>query len=202
MTNKVVFVIFYYIVLTYFCITNIAIINWEIMSGLLVFPPILVFPFALFKYLLWKIPFVSKITNVQNLNGTWFGEFEWKNCDNKEVSNMAIGITQDFYGFNITSYTEKSVNNSYNEKFIVNRKNKINQMIYSYSQRGQNIDDRFIYSGCAELEILESENEILLNGIFWTEKMTIGSVKLKRISKKTFFSYEDAEKKFNEKGVK
>ena len=150
------------------------------------------------NYIFWKINRVEKLTTVIDLNGTWFGTFEWRSCNNKEESKMSIVIKQNYKQFKIISYTEKSTNSSYNEHYIVNRDTSINELSYSYSQRGQDVDDRFKYSGSSELKIKSTNNGYILKGDFWTENMTLGNIHLQKISNEKIHSFEDALDIFNE----
>src|SRR5690349_658794 len=90
------------------------------LAGFLKIPTlisVIVFIWALYFTWGWKIPFLRKLVFKENLNGTWFGTYHSKGItSNTEFKGeIALVIRQSFLSLNVTSYTDKYVNNSFGE---------------------------------------------------------------------------------------
>lgn len=141
----------------------------------------------------WKIKFLNLILYRQNINGTWFGNYESKDIHTGEIykGEISLVIKQKYLTIKITSITNRFKNYSYSEELIcIDEKN---QLIYVYSQNELSSIDHNTRKGTSELELTTSEDKSVLYGKFWTNNGTVGFLNFTKISDRHIMFFEKAE---------
>lgn len=149
----------------------------------------------------WKIKWFNLILYKENINGTWFGNYESKNLETGEVytGEICLVIKQNYLNINITSITEKYRNYSYSEE--LNFEDGKKQLIYVYSQEELSSTDHHVRKGTSEIELTTSEDKSELYGKFWTNSGSVGALSFTKISKKHIMFFNKAKKAFEESEV-
>ncbi|WP_053361937.1 hypothetical protein [Bacillus sp. FJAT-27251] len=150
----------------------------------------------------WKIKLFNLILYKENINGTWFGNYESKDLEKGTIykGEICLVIKQNFLNIKITSITNRFKSYSYSEE--LNCKDEKKQLIYVYSQDEISSDDHNIRKGTSELELTKFEGKSELYGKFWTNTGTIGSLTFTQISNKHIMFFDKAKKIFEESEVK
>lgn len=145
-----------------------------------------------FKYG-WKFPVVKWIIFRVNLNGTWFGCYQSLDSENQKVQEGEIGIRikQDFLTISLKSFTEKFNNYSYSEEVKYEEKSNTYGVVYVYSQKENNILETSHRNGTSELALKKIDDELYLEGIFWTVHGTQGKLCVRRITKKQIDTFKE-----------
>jgi len=141
----------------------------------------------------WKWPVLKKLFYRPNISGTWSGEIvsDWKNEAGETVKpkSIFVVIRQSFLRINCTTYTDTFIGKSYSETFSLNKIRGIKNVVYLYrketSYKGDNINNE----GATELRLIESEVN-RLEGKYWSNTKTNGTIKLIFIAKNHVDSYE------------
>jgi hypothetical protein len=142
--------------------------------------------FLLFDVWLWKCKlFHFWLVPFPNLNGTWKGiiKSNWK--DEEESAQylqipVMLTIKQTFTYISCVMRTAEMRSQSFNEGFIIDRKNQVLKLSYSYeSVPDQTIRNRSAkHIGSIYLDIMKDKNEMSLTGSYWTDRETTGSISL------------------------
>jgi hypothetical protein len=146
----------------------------------------------------WKIKLLNLILHRQNINGTWFGNYESKDIHTGKIykGEISLVIKQNFLTIKITSITNRFKNYSYSEELICNDEKK--QVIYVYSQDELSSTDHNTRKGTSELELTTSEDKSMLYGKFWTNNGTVGSLTFTKISDVHILFFDKAKKLYEE----
>ena len=141
----------------------------------------------------WRKPYIRKIIFRPDLNGTWLGQFrsDWTNSNGDGVhpGDFILVIRQNFFTISIRAYTEKMKTESYGESLVLNAKGESKMIAYLYTEKRTSNTPHGTRQGAAELELIESNNERLLEGDFWTHNKTTGYVRVKHINNNLFIEY-------------
>lgn len=150
----------------------------------------------------WKIKWFNRILYKENINGTWFGNYESTNIETGQVykGEICLVIKQNYLNLNITSITEKYKNYSYSEE--LNFQDGKKQLIYVYSQDELSSTDHHVRKGTSDIELIASEDKSELNGKFWTNSGTVGSMFFTKISNGHIMFFNNAKKTFEESVVR
>ena len=150
----------------------------------------------------WKIKWFNLILYEENINGTWFGNYESTDikADTVFKGEISLVIKQNFLTIKITSITSKYKTYSYSEEF--NCKDEKKQLIYVYSQDELSSTDHNTRKGVSDLELTTSNDKSMLYGKFWTNSGTIGSLTFTKISKSHIMFFDKAKHLFEESGTR
>ncbi|HDR7594560.1 TPA: hypothetical protein QCX59_003747 [Bacillus mycoides] len=150
----------------------------------------------------WKIKWFNRILYKENINGTWFGNYESQSIETGDVytGEICLVIKQNYLNLNITSITEKYKNYSYSEELHLKDGKK--QLIYVYSQDELSSTDHHIRKGTSDVELIASEDNSELSGKFWTNSGTVGSMAFTKIDNGHIMFFNKAKEIFKESGVR
>ena len=136
--------------------------------------------------LLFKIPYVG---------GTWVGhlESEWQKGATTQLSSVPIAfiIKQTLFSLVIRSFTINREGLSDVAKLVVREEIGITYVSYVYALREEFRAGQGTQQGAAELRFIE-EQIPELRGQYWTNMNTSGRLLLRRCSKHTVRSFNDA----------
>jgi len=142
----------------------------------------------------WKWPIIKKMFYRPNINGTWVGELEsdWKDKNGNQIPNKKIFVVirQNFLRVNFSTFTDNFIGKSYSETFALNKTRGIKNVAYLYRKETSVKGDNLNNEGATELRLIESRPN-RLEGKYWSNIKTNGTLKFTFLSKKTVDSYED-----------
>ena len=124
----------------------------------------------------WLIPF-------PDLNGTWQGYIQtnWKNANNKIPGPIPaiLTIKQSFGRVSCVMRTTEMESHSYLEGFYIDKDSQVRRLCYSYTSRPKAaLRDRSTpHDGTMLFNIIGNPVQ-KLEGEYWTQRLTIGSVML------------------------
>lgn len=167
----------------------------------------------------WKIPLINNIISKPNISGTWKGylQSDWKDDKGEGIGakDMYITIRQDFLKTHITTFTDNFIGVSYVESILVDKSKGVRKIIYLYKKETSDFGKQENNEGATELRIIKKEYtlwEIIkikikrdkktpmkLEGTYWTNIKTNGSLEFERISSKHIESYEQGIEMFIKK---
>lgn len=130
----------------------------------------------------WLVPF-------PDLNGTWEGKLKtnWTNSDGKtpEPISVILTIRQSFGHISCVMRTAEMESHSYAEGFCIDRERQVRQLCYSYTSRPSvSLRDRSTpHDGTMLFNILGQPIQ-KLEGEYWTQRQTTGTVTLMLRTKK------------------
>lgn len=150
----------------------------------------------------WKLPLINLIFYRPNINGTWSGKLvsDWKdeNGNVKPPIDFYVVIRQTFLDIHFTTFTKDFIGRSYSENFRLSKETGLKNVVYLYSRdTSQNING-FIQEGGSELRLVESLNSKILEGKYWTNNKTQGTIKVYFLCKEHVDSFYEAENLKNE----
>lgn len=139
----------------------------------------------------WKYKYLKRLLHKENINGTWFGKYEsidlTKVKEDEKLEDVepvrgeiSLVIKQSYLKTKIISRTEKYDSFSYSER--LEKSDEKHKLVYVYTQDQDSVSDHSVRKGTSDLELVLSENNLKLNGKFWTNKGTIGLLKVERVS--------------------
>ena len=130
----------------------------------------------------WLVPF-------PDLNGTWQGHIQtnWKDTQGKTPGPIQVILTinQTFGRISCVMRTAEMESHSYVEGFCIDRERQIRQLCYSYTSKPKvSLRDRSTpHDGTILLKIIgKPANK--LEGEYWTQRKTMGTVTLTFLTKK------------------
>lgn len=147
---------------------------------------------------LWKFPFLGRVLHkavCPNLNGKWLGEVHSNYIDEdgkKIVKEVELIIKADLFGFNLAL---RSLDDYQGSKIIQSelyRDPRTGTFYLSYIFEAsvpipKETDDR-VFEGAAKLEIIITEENTFLKGIYWTNRAwqrgtnTAGLITMKQVT--------------------
>lgn len=153
---------------------------------------------ALFERHLWKWKALHPwFVSVPNLIGTYAGEISstWQAESGiaKEVQ-IYLSIFQTLSGVTVRLYTAESASASLCASLLESDDGQW-EIIYTYRNEPDLLiqDQSRIHYGGIRLRI-ESEHPVVLRGSYFTDRRTVGEIKLTRVSAKRSLSFDQAEK--------
>lgn len=159
------------------------------------------FWFSYFKWA-WKWNYIRKLLYRPNLNGTWLGEFEsdWTN-DQGHVNppkRFVLVIRQHWFTISVRAFTNIQKTESYVETLMLDDSKGTKLLAYLFSEKRSRTGEHGSRQGAAELDLVETEVNKLLEGHFWTQAGTRGYIRVKQISSNDHIdSFEQAENKWS-----
>lgn len=143
----------------------------------------------------WKWPLLNSIFYRPDLNGTWSGELisDWKseNGDSIPPITFYIVIRQSFLRIHFTTFTKSFVGTSYSETFSLKKHTGLKNVSYLYRKDTSQNNCEVLHEGATELRLIEAESKIL-QGKYWSNKKTNGSIKVTWVSKQHLDSFDQA----------
>ncbi len=130
----------------------------------------------------WLVPF-------PDLNGTWQGNIQtnWKDAQGKTPGPIQIILTinQTFGRISCVMRTAEMESHSYVEGFCIDRERQIRQLCYSYMSKPKtSLRDRSTpHDGTILFNIIGKPVQ-KLEGEYWTQRKTMGTVTLTFLTKK------------------
>lgn len=143
------------------------------------------FWFSYFRWA-WKWDYVRKLLYRPNLNGTWLGQFEsdWTNEQGQvnPPKKFVLVIRQHWFTISVRAFTHIQKTESYVETLMLdgNRGTKI--LAYLFSEKRSRTGEHGPRQGAAELDLVETGIDNLLEGHFWTQAGTRGYIRVKHVS--------------------
>lgn len=155
-----------------------------------------VFLFGLFAKYFWKWNgFQGWLVPFPDLHGTWRGKIEsaWVNPETNQTLpsiDAAIAIKQSFLGISCTMFTKEMISKSCNASFKIDGNNHEKKLIYTYvSTPDATVRHRSaIHYGTALFDIILNPSK-KLEGNYWTDRKTIGSMKFEFMDKQLIESF-------------
>jgi len=135
----------------------------------------------------WLVPF-------PNLNGTWKGKVNstWIDPTTEQSSpiDAFLVIEQSFLTVSCTLYTKEMVSHSYAAEFIFDQDNSNVCLIFSYHSVPSAIvrDRSAVHYGTTLLQVSNKPHRIL-QGNYWTDRKSTGSLEFKFLSDALLDSY-------------
>jgi len=172
-------------------------INWETIKLLPEVVTIYTVLDIIFVKLAWRLPvFQSWLVPFPDLEGTWQGIFQttWQNPKTGAMPPipLVLVIKQSFETISCVIYTEES--SSYSTAALISEEDDsgIKRLSYVYTNKPElTARNRSpVHDGAAILRII-STPERLLEGEYWTNRKTTGTISLKYRSKKRLEKFPD-----------
>lgn len=161
-------------------------------------PMALVVLFWIFDNWLWHVSPVKRLAKRPDLNGTWQGTLTSLRDDGsgQEVAHSPIPVflvvRQTYLDLNITLLSQESSSRSIAAVVQVNPDGNFTVYYHYTNVPALTVRDRSpIHSGGAKLEIADVSPQSL-DGEYWTDRRTRGTLTVKRTSAKRSGTYADA----------
>lgn len=179
-------------------------VNGEPLSAALLKPAslvqsILILAVTIFQKWGWRLPILNALVGRPDIIGFYTGELrsQWINPDtNKGIPPIPafLIIRQTLSDVHVRLFTSQSQSGSL-QGFISRQPDEQQELIFSYRNEPK-IEHRAhssIHYGGAKLQIIEGKKS--LEGSYWTDRATIGSMRFSRISRRGRpSSFEEAER--------
>lgn len=144
----------------------------------------------------WKWCLFDQLFYRPNLNGTWSGELtsDWKDGLGKPVppKQFFIVIRQSFLRIHFTTLTKNFVGLSYAETFTLKKETGLKNLVYLYRKETSQSNDEDLREGATELRLIISEDYRKLEGKFWSNTKTQGTISVRFLTEKHFDSFNCA----------
>jgi len=146
----------------------------------------------------WTLWPFNKLFYRPNINGTWTGELtsDYKDESGKGVPpiDFYIVIRQSFIRIHFTTLTKDFVGISYAETFSLDKDTGLKSIAYLYRKDTSQLDDNNLREGATELRLILSKDEKRLEGKYWSNIKTQGSISVRFLSCNQVDSYKHAQK--------
>jgi len=143
----------------------------------------------------WKLPLLKLIFYRPNLNGTWYGKLDsdWVDEKGKDIppKDFFIIIRQSFLRIHFTTFTNNYVGVSYSETFYLSKERGIKNIVYMYRKDTSLNNNEILQEGATELRLIEADMR-KLEGKYWSNTKTNGTIKVQFISTLQVDSFEEA----------
>lgn len=143
----------------------------------------------------WKLPLLNKIFYRPNLNGTWCGELvsDWKDESGNTIApkEFFIVIRQSFLKIHFTTFTDNFVGVSYSETFYLSKDRGLKNVAYLFRKDTSQNNDEILREGATELRLIEA-NLNRLEGKYWSNRKTNGTIKVEFVKNIHVDSFEEA----------
>ena len=134
----------------------------------------------LFVKFIWKWKIFKWLVQVPCLSGKWIGTLEFDYDGKHQKKKTEICIKQDFFRTIIKLKTNESESISVSAQFDIDEDRGIKRLFYNYQNEPKpELRDRSpIHYGSVCLNV--SEDNKKLEGEYWTDRKTVGSMKFKK----------------------
>lgn len=169
-------------------------IGWEAIKKLPDVVTIYILLVLLFTNWAWRSPiFKGWLVPFPDLQGTWKGTLEstWVDSPTGQKNpskDVTLVIKQTFSSISCVMYTDESDSFSNTAQINEDDESGIFRLSYNYTNRPKaNVRERSaMHDGAAILKVI-TRPERYLEGEYWTNRKTIGDIRVKFISKKLTF---------------
>lgn len=146
----------------------------------------------------WKWKISNWVFYRPNINGTWAGTIisDYIDESGKKVPPIEfyIVIRQSFIKIHFTTFTKNFVGVSYAETFALNEDKGLKNVAYLYKKDSTQSNDEHLREGATELRLVIDKKEKILEGKYWSNTKTQGTVSVTLISKTHVDSFNNAKK--------
>lgn len=146
----------------------------------------------------WKWKISNWIFYRPNINGTWSGFIISDYIDDKgnkvDPIEFYIVVRQSFIRIHFTTFTKDFVGVSYAETFALNEDKGLKNVAYLYKKDSTQNNDEYLREGATELRLIIGNDEKKLEGKYWSNTKTQGTVSVKQISDDYVDSFSNAQK--------
>lgn len=146
----------------------------------------------------WTFWPFNKLFYRPNINGTWAGKLisDYKDASGNGTPpiDFYIVIRQSFIRIHFTTLTKDFVGLSYAETFTLDKDTGLKSIAYLYRKDTSQLDDNTLREGATELRLILSKDEKRLEGKYWSNIKTQGSISVRFLNCKKVDSYEHAKK--------
>ncbi len=146
----------------------------------------------------WKWKISNWIFYRPNINGTWSGTIisDYVDTNGNKVPPIEfyIVIRQSFIKLHFTTFTKDFVGVSYSETFALNEDKGLKNVAYLYKKDSTQSNDEHLREGATELRLILGKDEKILEGKYWSNSKTQGTVSVTQISEKHVDSFTNAKK--------
>ncbi len=153
--------------------------------------------YLLFVSFLWKFRiFKNWLVRFPNLDGTWKGEIRttWTDPETGERPgpiSAILTIKQSFLNISCIMRTAEMSSRSLTSEFVLDKENQIEKLVYTYdSDPIQTVKERNPqHCGTMSFNIVKGQGKNKLEGGYWTDRKTTGTIKMDFWTKKKINSY-------------
>lgn len=199
-TNSLIYALVAISILTFLVLAYFQPEKKELKDYLMFIPTIITVntvAYFLFSKFLWKFRiFRGWFVNVPNLNGTWKGEIHsnWKNPETNASPPpipVILTINQSLFSISCVMRTKEMTSRDFISGFRVDEDSQIKELSYSYdSSPIREVRHRSPkHSGTIVFNVIEEAKK--LEGEYWTERLTNGTIKLEFYKKEKLNLYPD-----------
>ncbi|MBK9557479.1 MAG: hypothetical protein WBP31_11840 [Chitinophagales bacterium] len=146
----------------------------------------------------WTFWPFNKLFYRPNINGTWAGklisDYKDENGNSIPPIDFYIVIRQSFIRIHFTTLTKDFVGLSYAETFTLDKDTGLKSIAYLYRKDTSQLDDNTLREGATELRLILSKDEKRLEGKYWSNIKTQGSISVSFLNFKQVDSYDHAQK--------
>lgn len=146
----------------------------------------------------WTFWPFNKLFYRPNINGTWAGklisDYKDENGNSIPPIDFYIVIRQSFIRIHFTTLTKDFVGLSYAETFTLDKDTGLKSIAYLYRKDTSQLDDNTLREGATELRLILSKDEKRLEGKYWSNIKTQGSISVSFLNFKQVNSYDHAQK--------
>jgi hypothetical protein len=135
--------------------------------------------FGVFTWFAWKWGWLAGVMGKPVLHGVWIGKLQ-SSFGNGTTVPIVFVISQTYLTVSILSLTTQREGQSRFEAFLRNDRAIATRLGYVFETRGYQPGRNAVVSGAGDLKLLQ-ENTIL-EGTYWTNDQTHGTLKLKRMT--------------------
>ena len=152
--------------------------------------------FAIFTWWAWKWTWLANVMGKPVLHGVWIGQLQSSFGSGTSVPIVFV-IRQTYLTVSIQSLTGQSEGISRFEAFLRNDRTMATRLGYVFETRGFKPGRNTVVSGAGDLRLLRDDT--ILDGTYWTNDQTHGSLKLKHMAPDTggILAFADALNRWN-----
>ena len=153
--------------------------------------------YLLFVSFLWKFRiFRNWLVPFPNLDGTWRGEIRttWTDPETGERPGpipAILTIKQSFLNISCVMRTAEMSSRSLTSEFVLDKENQLERLVYTYdSDPIQTVKERNPqHCGTMSFNIVKEQEKNKLEGGYWTDRKTTGTIKMDFWTKEKINSY-------------
>jgi hypothetical protein len=146
----------------------------------------------------WKWKISNWIFYRPNINGTWSGTIisDYVDDNGNKVPSIEfyLVVRQSFIRIHFTTFTKDFVGVSYAETFALNEDKGLKNVAYLYKKDSTQSNDEHLREGATELRLIIGKDEKKLEGKYWSNTKTQGTVSVTLISEEQVDSFINAQK--------
>jgi hypothetical protein len=149
----------------------------------------------------WKWEISNWIFYRPDINGTWAGtiisDYIDENGNKVPPIEFYIVVRQSFIRIHFTTFTKDFVGISYAETFALNEDKGLKNVAYLYKKDSTQSNDEHLREGATELRLIIGKDEKKLEGKYWSNTKTQGTVSVTLVSEHHVDSFINAKKMKN-----